>query len=190
VTVKKRLHNIYKPTHKMSHGTLIVFIIKTVRKNVATSQQAQTENWSKEHLLFAIKRAKRPIDPNQTTILKRPTDPTFLYEAEIIEVIDGDTLLLNIDLGFGTARKQRVRLSSLNCPEINTQKGQDSYHFLRDKMSQITTIMIKTRKIDIYGRYLGHIFYDETGMMERGEVFNEGVYLNEEILVEDLAEVV
>ena len=47
--------------------------------------------------------------------------------------------------------------------------------------------MIKTHMIDIYGRYLGHIFYDATGTMDGDEVFARGVYLNEEILRGGLA---
>ena len=54
-------------------------------------------------------------------------------------------------------------------------------------MNQLDFIMIKTHMIDIYGRYLGHIFYDATGIMDGDEVFAKGVYLNEEMLQEGLA---
>lgn len=41
-----------------------------------------------------------------------------LYSALIAEVIDGDTLVADIDLGFGIWRKgQHIRLLGCNCPE-------------------------------------------------------------------------
>jgi endonuclease YncB( thermonuclease family) len=165
---------------------LIAIKDKTLRNQLQT--KAQLENWSKEQLLLAIKRANKPINPNQTNILTRPTAPTYLYKAQIIEVVDGDTIIVNIDLGFAIHKEQRIRFASLDTPEIKTQKGQESYQFLRDKLSQIEFIMIKTHKIDIYGRYLGHIFYDATNNLNNDEIFKSGIYLNEEILQKGFAE--
>ena len=45
---------------------------------------------------------------------------------------------------------------------------------------------MKTNKIDIYGRYVGHIFYSlkET---DKDKIFSEGNYLNQELLNRGLA---
>ena len=46
-----------------------------------------------------------------------PTD-RHVYDATITAVIDGDTLVADIDLGFGIWRKGRkIRLLGCNCPE-------------------------------------------------------------------------
>lgn len=46
-----------------------------------------------------------------------PTDH-HVYNATITAVIDGDTLVADIDLGFGIWRKgQKIRLLGCNCPE-------------------------------------------------------------------------
>lgn len=34
-----------------------------------------------------------------TKLLPRPTDPDYLYRAKVVQVIDGDTLDLHIDVG-------------------------------------------------------------------------------------------
>lgn len=158
--------------------------IKDQKLRQDLENQAQKEQWSREQLTAAIKRLTNQTNPNQKTILIRPTNPTYLYKAKVLDVIDGDTLLLNIDLGFQVNKEQRIRLACLDCPEIKTEKGKKSFHWLRDKMMQLDSIMIKTHKVDIYGRYLGHVFYDSTNTMSGDDIFKDGVYLNEEILRE------
>ena len=142
-----------------------------------------------------INKIQRQEDKDSKTILKRPTDNSYLYKAKILEVIDGDTLVLNIDLGFQLWKQQRVRLAQLNCPEKFTKKGQESFKFLRSKSTTLDTILIQTKKIDIYGRYIAHVFYpkesgNDSGKHDFDEIFKSGNYLNEEIVREGLAEVV
>lgn len=48
----------------------------------------------------------------------------YQYRAKLVKVIDGDTVDLTVDLGFDTFRTVRVRLSGVNCPEMNTPDGQ------------------------------------------------------------------
>lgn len=44
------------------------------------------------------------------------------YNAELVRVIDGDTVVLDIDLGFGIwLRGEHVRLYGINAPEIRTK---------------------------------------------------------------------
>jgi hypothetical protein len=40
----------------------------------------------------------------------------FQYEAEVIRVIDGDTLDASISLGFNTYVKKRIRFQGFNAP--------------------------------------------------------------------------
>jgi hypothetical protein len=49
--------------------------------------------------------------------------------------------------------------------------------------------MIKTNKIDIYGRYVGHIFYSPKNL-SKSEIFARGCYLNQELVDRDLARMV
>ncbi len=42
----------------------------------------------------------------------------YEYQADVIRVIDGDTLLLDIDLGLRIRLKQIVRLLDVNAPVV------------------------------------------------------------------------
>ena len=110
--------------------------------------------------------------------------PTY---AQVSHVVDGDTLLLRIDLGFQCWKEQRVRLAEINTPEIKTKKGREAYEFMRDKMARLESVMIKVQKIDIYGRYVTHVFYSANPKDSRDEVFLEGRYLNQELLARGFA---
>lgn len=124
--------------------------------------------------------------------VKRPTDPSYLYRAKIIDVVDGDTLILHIDLGFEVIKKQRVRLSQINAPEIKTAAGKKSHQYLRDLCASIDEVAIKTNKVDIYGRFLGDIFYLPSEAKKgttQNDIFKNGIYLNEKLVEEGVAEV-
>ncbi|MBP7282728.1 MAG: hypothetical protein KBA66_14190 [Leptospiraceae bacterium] len=47
----------------------------------------------------------------------------FTYKAYLERVIDGDTLLVNIDLGFSVSIEQLLWLHGLDAPELSTKKG-------------------------------------------------------------------
>ena len=47
----------------------------------------------------------------------------WLYRALVVKVVDGDTLDLYVDLGFGNFREQRFRLKNVDCPELPTLEG-------------------------------------------------------------------
>ena len=151
--------------------------------------QAIKENWSKQKLIFALKQYYKNLNqPNNNQILTRPTSSLYLYKAHIIEIIDGDTILINLDLGFEVFKQQRIRLANINAQELKTKEGQKAYRFLTQKLQNIDYIIIKTNKIDIYGRYIAHIFYDPLGTLKPHEIFHQGIYLNEEILQEGVAD--
>lgn len=64
----------------------------------------------------------------------------YEYRAKIIKIIDGDTVDVNIDLGFGVwLYKERVRLSGLDTPESRT----------RDKVEKAFGLAAKRRLQDL-----------------------------------------
>ena len=45
----------------------------------------------------------------------------FEYKCKLVRVVDGDTVDVDIDLGFGVwLRKQRIRLYGIDTPESRT----------------------------------------------------------------------
>ena len=52
----------------------------------------------------------------------------YHYKAKAERVIDGDTLDVNIDLGFKITTVQRIRLARINTPETyNVKKDTEEY---------------------------------------------------------------
>lgn len=84
----------------------------------------------------------------------------YTYEAKVIRVIDGDTVDLDIDLGFHTRVVKRVRLAFINAPERYTDLGKRSTEFLAKNIPEESKVIIKTQldSSDKYGRVLGEIF--------------------------------
>jgi endonuclease YncB( thermonuclease family) len=88
-----------------------------------------------------------------------------IYQAQIVEVIDGDTFDLMIDLGFNTFTQQRMRLYGIDAPETRTQAGKDlrvsmvTKHLFLHVIVQSVEAPKSKQFQDKYGRFLA-IIYD------------------------------
>jgi micrococcal nuclease len=89
-----------------------------------------------------------------------------IYQAQIVEVIDGDTFDLMIDLGFNTFAKERMRLYGIDAPEMRTQAGKDLALALAMEYTLERTVIVQSVEApkskqfrDKYGRFLA-IIYD------------------------------
>ncbi|MFZ0391028.1 MAG: thermonuclease family protein, partial [Calditrichia bacterium] len=87
----------------------------------------------------------------------------YYYSATVESVYDGDTVKVNVDLGFKTwIHTETLRLARINAPELRGDerpRGLVSRDFLRDlildKQVVIRTFKDKQGK---YGRYLADIY--------------------------------
>jgi micrococcal nuclease len=95
-----------------------------------------------------------------------------MYEyrvKQVIKVVDGDTIDVDIDLGFSISYTQRVRLAGIDSPESRTLDkaekalGLESKKHLAELLKSAKQIVIRTEKPDStekYGRILGWLFID------------------------------
>ncbi len=95
-----------------------------------------------------------------------------MYEyrvKKITNVVDGDTIDVDIDLGFNVSFSQRVRLAGIDTPESRTSDkaekalGLESKDYLKSKLKEAKDVIIKTEKPDSsekYGRILGWLYVD------------------------------
>lgn len=110
-------------------------------------------------------------------------DTRYHYSAKVVDIHDGDTIKVDIDLGFGVILKnQTFRFFGINTPEIHgTTKtaGMKSLAFVKKAINKkdIVIVSIKDEK-EKYGRWLGKIFYQD------GE---EWINLNQKLLDMGLA---
>jgi len=147
--------------------------------------EAIKHGWIRDELVSAIKRdvwlEGKAKGRKMSRKLKRPTDSLYTYKAIVERVVDGDTLLLRIDLGFQVWKEQRVRLAEIDAPEKDTKEGRKAFEHVRDTLARVQFVVIKTNKIDIYGRYVAHVFYS-FGQTDKEKIFTDGRYLNQELL--------
>src|SRR4030042_6762685 len=96
-------------------------------------------------------------DPSLSFIEIRARTP-YTYFAKLESVIDGDTLLLNFDLGFFLNLKEKVRLIGINTPEIETKEGKEAIAFVEKELKD-ANLLVETRKKEKFGRYLAYVYY-------------------------------
>jgi endonuclease YncB( thermonuclease family) len=106
----------------------------------------------------------------------RTTTDLYTYRAYLDYVIDGDTIVLYVDLGFETYSRQKLRLRGIDTPEIATTEGENAKTFVEEILKRSKTITIKTYRKDKYDRYLADVF-----------VGSKEIFLNQQLLDEKLA---
>ncbi len=100
---------------------------------------------------------------------------------KINKVIDGDTVDIDIDLGFGLTIKQRVRLKGINTAETKTlnleekTKGLVAKEWLKKELSREGEWVIETTKEDKYGRILGTLYLVGDPVTVNEKMINEGM---------------
>jgi micrococcal nuclease len=93
---------------------------------------------------------------------------TYSYSATVRRVVDGDTVDLDVDLGFRVALAIRTRLLGINAPELRDQAGRDVRDALQARLpggEQVTVTTFRDPR-DKYGRWLATIEH-------RGEILND-----------------
>lgn len=102
----------------------------------------------------------------------------YEYNAKVIRVVDGDTVRLQIDLGFTIRWISNCRLHGLNTPELNDPnpeiriKALEAKQYLIDNLPE--EVKVISRELDKYGRPLLDVYYN-------------GKHLNQELLQKGLA---
>ena len=91
----------------------------------------------------------------------------YEYKCEVIRVVDGDTVDVNIDLGFGVwLHKERVRIQGIDTPESRTRDKEEKVYGLAAKaelkaLLDDDNVKLITKKYDAkgkFGRILGDFF--------------------------------
>ena len=109
-----------------------------------------------------------------------------MYEyrvKKVLRIVDGDTIDVDIDLGFDISYMQRVRLAGIDTPESRTTDkaekvlGLEVKDKLKKAIDAATNIVIKTEKPDSsekYGRILGWVFLDDNKVSINQTLIDEG----------------
>jgi micrococcal nuclease len=91
------------------------------------------------------------------------------HVKKVTKVVDGDTIDVEIDLGFDISFSSRVRLAGIDTPESRTTNkeekilGLEVKEKLKKAIDSAKVIVIRTEKMDSsekYGRILGWLYLD------------------------------
>ncbi|RLB50859.1 MAG: hypothetical protein DRI90_23395 [Deltaproteobacteria bacterium] len=159
---------------------------------------ASEEGWSSTKLVQAI-RGERfsggaasggKVGRGRKTgkVLQRPSHPLHVYKARVLRVVDGDTLLADVDLGFQVHKEQRLRLAGIDTPPLGEDAGAEAHQVVLELLAAVEFVVLWTVKIDLYGRYVAHVFY-QPGESDKRLVALEGKYLNQELVDRGVAQV-
>jgi micrococcal nuclease len=95
-----------------------------------------------------------------------------MYEyhvKKVTKIVDGDTIDVEIDLGFDISFSSRVRLAGIDTPESRTTNkeekvlGLEVKEKLKKEIESAKVVVIRTEKMDSsekYGRILGWLYLD------------------------------
>ncbi len=103
----------------------------------------------------------------------------YEYNAKLTKIVDGDTIDVEIDLGFSIWHKARVRMVGINAPETRTRDLEEKKLGLKAKarLKELLPkeIILKTQldKKGKFGRVLGEIFVNKTNINK--QLLKEGV---------------
>jgi micrococcal nuclease len=105
------------------------------------------------------------------------------YVKKVTKVVDGDTIDVDIDLGFDISFSSRVRLAGIDTPESRTLDkmekalGLEAKAYLKSQIDSAKTIVIKTEKMNSsekYGRILGWLFLDGSKVSMNEKMIEDG----------------
>jgi len=90
--------------------------------------------------------------------------PNYTYKAKITNVVDGDTIDADIDVGFRVKMNHRLRLNSVNTCELHSAVAEERAKAVEAKEFVINALLgkdvvITTLKSDAFGRYLAEVYY-------------------------------
>ena len=101
----------------------------------------------------------------------------YEYNAKVLRIVDGDTLDVDIDLGFGVwIHKERIRLEGIDTPESRTRDLEEkkfgllSKEYVRSLLPVGSIVKLVCKTYDSkgkFGRILGDIELKETRMIGR-----------------------
>ena len=105
------------------------------------------------------------------------------HVKKVTNVVDGDTIDVEIDLGFDISFSSRVRLAGIDTPESRTKDkiekalGLEAKEYVKSKIKDAKEVVIKTEKMDSsekYGRILGWLYLDGSTVSVNEQMIADG----------------
>ena len=106
--------------------------------------------------------------------------PNYTYRATVVKIVDGDTIDVDLDVGFNTTMRKRLRFLGIDTYEVRgveKEQGLVAKARLTEMLNQADQIYVQT-VMDAkgkYGRVLAYVWTETDGAL---------MNVNEQLLVE------
>ena len=103
----------------------------------------------------------------------------YRYKVYVTRVVDGDTVDVDIDLGFGMIyKKQRVRMMGIDTPESRTRDLEEKFYGKASKAHLKTilsegNVQLKSHDKGKFGRILGELFIGDSSYSVNQQMIDE-----------------
>ena len=92
----------------------------------------------------------------------------YRYKVYVTKIVDGDTVDVDIDLGFGMIyKKQRVRMMGIDTPESRTRDLEEKFYGKASKANLVK--ILEGKEVQLvshdkgkFGRILGELFIGDS----------------------------
>ena len=101
------------------------------------------------------------------------------YKCKVVKVVDGDTVDVDIDLGFGIwMKKERVRIMGIDTPESRTRDLEEKYYGKLSKAHLVSIleegdVQLQSHDKGKFGRILGELFIGDSTYSVNQQMIDE-----------------
>ena len=103
----------------------------------------------------------------------------YRYKVYVTRVVDGDTVDVDVDLGFSTIlKKQRVRMMGIDTPESRTRNLEEKFYGKASKahLESILAegeVQLQSHGKGKFGRILGELFVEDSSYSINQQMIDE-----------------
>ena len=103
----------------------------------------------------------------------------YRYKVYVTRVVDGDTVDVDVDLGFSTIlKKQRVRMMGIDTPESRTRNLEEKFYGKASKahLESILAegeVQLQSHSKGKFGRILGELFVEDSSYSINQQMIDE-----------------
>jgi micrococcal nuclease len=105
----------------------------------------------------------------------------YQYKAIVVRVVDGDTVVLNIDLGFNVCMNESCRLAGIDTPELTSTNSEEkakavvAKKFLAKILQEGKEVTINSKALDKYRRPLVEILVSGMSISVNQKMIDSGL---------------
>jgi micrococcal nuclease len=105
----------------------------------------------------------------------------YQYKAIVVRVVDGDTVVLNIDLGFNVCMNESCRLAGIDTPELTSTNSEEkakavvAKKFLAKILQEGREVTINSKALDKYRRPLVEILVSGMSISINQKMIDSGL---------------